>query len=67
MYGNVSMYPSGFWSWTFASMEKPKYMYPKESRIKEIAENCIIWSKKWQKGAFNIIPAFIERELTKND
>ena len=30
MYGSVSIYPSGLWSWTFASMEKPKYMTPKK-------------------------------------
>ena len=65
MYGSVSIYPSGLWSWTFASMEKPKYMHPKQSRIKEISENCQIWSERWQQGAFNTIPAFIERELAK--
>ena len=65
MYGSVSIYPSGLWSWTFASMEKPKYMHPKKSRVKEISENCQIWSERWQEGAFNTIPAFIERELAK--
>jgi len=63
LYGSVSIYPSGLWSWTFASMEKPTYLYPIESRVKEISENCQIWSERWQKGAFNTIPAFIEREL----
>ncbi len=65
MYGSVSLYPSGLWSWTFASMERPKYFHPKESRVKEVSENCQIWSKRWQEGAFNTIPAFIERELAK--
>jgi len=65
MYGSVSIYPSGLWSWTFASMDKPKYMHPKKSRVKEISENCQIWSARWQQGAFNSIPAFIERELAK--
>ena len=65
LYGFVSIYPSGLWSWTFASMEKPTYMYPIESRVKEISENCQIWSERWQNGAFNTIPAFIERELAK--
>jgi len=46
-------------------MERPQYMYPIKSRIKEISENCQIWSERWQKGAFNAIPAFIERELAK--
>jgi len=65
IYGSVSMYPSGWWSWTFASMEKPTYKYPIKSRVQEISENCQIWSERLQKGAFNTIPAFIERELTK--
>ena len=65
LYGSVSIYPSGLWSWTFASMEKPTYMHPIDSRIEEIANNCHIWSERWQKGAFNTIPAFIERELAK--
>ncbi len=65
MYGSVSIYPSGLWSWTFASMESPKYMYPKESRVKEVSENCQIWSERWQQGALNTIPAFIEIELAK--
>ena len=65
MYGPVSIYPSGFWSWSFASMEKPRYMYPKDNRVKEIAGKCQIWSERWQKGAFNMIPAFVERELSK--
>tara|TARA_B100000214_G_C23909420_1_gene600541 strand:- start:241 stop:1104 length:864 start_codon:yes stop_codon:yes gene_type:complete len=63
MYGSVSLYPSGFWSWTFASMAKPIYLYPQEHRVKEISEKCEIWSERLQKGAFNTIPAFIEREL----
>ena len=65
MYGPVSIYPSGFWSWSFASMEKPRYMYPKDNRVKEIAGKCQIWSERWQKGAFNMIPAFVERALSK--
>tara|TARA_B100000579_G_scaffold151042_1_gene122631 strand:- start:191 stop:1057 length:867 start_codon:yes stop_codon:yes gene_type:complete len=65
LYGSVSIYPSGWWSWSFASMRNPKYMYPKENRVKEISKNCQIWSERWQKGAFNTIPAFLERELEK--
>ena len=63
MYGSVSIYPSGLWSWTFASMKKQTYMYPIQSRVKEISDTCQIWSERWQKGAFNTIPALIEREL----
>ncbi len=66
-YGSVSIYPSGLWSWTFASMEKPTYIYPIKSRVKEISQDCQVWSERWQKGAFNSIPAFIERELATHD
>ena len=65
LYGFVSIYPSGLWSWTFASMEKRIYMHPIKNRVKEISDNCEIWSERWQKGAFNTIPAFIEREISK--
>tara|TARA_B100000700_G_scaffold209080_1_gene229862 strand:+ start:959 stop:1825 length:867 start_codon:yes stop_codon:yes gene_type:complete len=65
LYGSVPLYPSGWWSWTFASMKAPKYMFPIESRVKEISGQCHIWSERWQKGSFNSIPAFIERVLHK--
>ena len=65
LYGSVPIYPSGWWSWTFASMKEANYFHPIESRIIEISKNCQIWSKKWQKGAFNAMPAYIERELIK--
>ncbi len=65
IYGSVPIYPSGLWSWTFASMEKIEYMNPQKNRVKEISKSCQIWSERWQQGAFNTIPAFIERELEK--
>ena len=65
MYGSVPIYPSGSWSWTFATMQSPRYMNPKESRVKEVCETCQIWSERWQQGALNSMPAFIERELAK--
>ncbi len=63
IYGWVPMYPSGWWSWTFASMGKPHYLHPHSKRVNAISQDCIIWSSKWQKGAFQAIPAFIERAL----
>ncbi len=65
LYGWVPMYPSGWWSWTFASVEEASYLNLKENRAKDIAKHCEIWSPRWQKGAFDAIPAFIERELKK--
>ena len=65
LYGWVPMYPSGWWSWTFASIDSPRYKKPISSRSAKISHTCELWSTRWQKGAFEAIPAFIERELNK--
>ena len=66
LYGCVPMYPSGIWSWTFASIDKKRYLHPISNRANEVSNFCKIWSPKWQKGSFEAIPAFIEQAL-KND
>ncbi len=63
LYGCVPMYPSGWWSWTFASAQGPIYRNPISVRAKTIEKECEIWSTRWQKGAFESMPAFIERAL----
>ena len=63
LYGWVPMYPSGWWSWTFAAMGSPRYRSPDPQRAETIAADCHIWSPRWQRGGFEAIPAFIEREL----
>ena len=63
LYGWVPMYPSGWWSWTFAATDSPRYLLPDPSRAAAVAEGCEIWSPRWQSGAFNAIPAAIERAL----
>ncbi len=65
LYGNVPIYPSGWWSWTFAAVEKPRYKQPKLNRVQRITEECHIWSPSWQEGAFKAIPAFLNRELNQ--
>lgn len=65
LYGWVPMYPSGWWSWTFASSDSPRYRNPKIERALEIEAACEIWSIRWQQAAFNAIPAFIERALNQ--
>ena len=65
LYGNVPMYPSGLWSWTFASMETPRYLNPLRSRINQIDKTCTFWSPRWQEGAFNSIPAKLDRKLNQ--
>ena len=65
LYGWVPMYPSGWWSWIFAAMDKPRYLNPKLERINKVADDCKIWSPRWQRGAFDAVPAFIERALKR--
>jgi spermidine synthase len=57
------MYPSGWWSWTFAATDAPRYRQPNSERAAAVAQGCEIWSPRWQHGAFDAIPAAIEREL----
>jgi spermidine synthase len=63
LYGWVPMYPSGWWSWTFAATDSPRYLSPDPTRAAAVAEGCEIWSPRWQRGAFDAIPAAIERSL----
>jgi len=63
LYGWVPMYPSGWWSWTFAAIDGPRYKKPDPQRAAAIAADCEIWSTRWQSGAFEAMPASIEREL----
>ena len=63
LYGWVPMYPSGWWSWTFAALDGPRYRQVQPERAAAVAAGCQIWSPRWQRGAFEAIPAFIERAL----
>ena len=64
LYGWVPMYPSGWWSWTFAATDGRRYLEPNSERAAAVASGCEIWSPRWQQGAFNAIPAYVERALT---
>ena len=64
LYGWVPMYPSGWWSWTFAALDGPRYRRADPQRAAAIAAGCEIWSPRWQSGAFEAMPVSIERELT---
>ncbi|MEB3200159.1 MAG: polyamine aminopropyltransferase [Synechococcaceae cyanobacterium] len=63
LYGWVPMYPSGWWSWTFAACDGPRYLEPDRERAAAVADGCEIWSPRWQRGGFAAMPAGIEREL----
>jgi spermidine synthase len=63
MYGWVPMYPSGWWSWTFAAVDAPRYHRPDPFRAATVSAGCEIWSPRWQRGGFEAVPASIERQL----
>jgi spermidine synthase len=63
LYGWVPMYPSGWWSWTFAAPDGRRYLQPDPDRAAAVACGCEIWSPRWQRGAFDAVPAAIERAL----
>ena len=63
LYGPVPMYPSGWWSWTFAAVDGPRYLTPQPERAAAVAAGCEIWSPRWQGGGFAAMPAFVERAL----
>jgi spermidine synthase len=65
LYGWVPMYPSGWWSWIFAAVDGPRYLTPQLERAEAVAAGCEIWSPRWQGGAFEAVPAAIERELNR--
>ena len=65
LYGWVPMYPSGWWSWTFAATDGARYRQVQADRAAAIAAGCEIWSPRWQRGAFDAIPAFMERALNQ--
>jgi spermidine synthase len=63
LYGWVPMYPSGWWSFSFAACDGPRYRQPQPERAAAVAPGCEIWSPRWQRGGFEAMPAFIERAL----
>ena len=63
LYGWVPMYPSGWWSWTFAATDGPRYRTVLQERAAAVAAGCEIWSPTWQAGGFQAVPASIAREL----
>ena len=47
-----------------AATDGRRYLEPNEARAAAIAGGCEIWSPRWQRGAFDAIPAFVERALS---
>ena len=63
MYSFVPFYPSGIWSWTFASNTENNFLKPHCKEIKEIEKSCEIWNLNFQEGAFKMRPSKITREI----
>jgi len=67
MYAFVPFYPSGIWSWTFASNNDNDFLIPKHNQIKSIENSCDVWNLNYQKGALKMIPNKILKELSKQN
>ena len=62
-YSFVPIYPSGIWSWTFASKEALYLSKPNCRETKEIEKGCEIWNLNFQNAAFKMMPNKIVKEL----
>ncbi len=67
MYSFVPFYPSGIWSWTFASEIENDFLKMNYEEINVIEESCEIWNSSFQEGAFKMMPNKIMRELLINN
>ena len=67
MYAFVPFYPSGIWSWTFASNDEKDFLIPKHNQIKSIENSCDVWNLNYQEGALKMIPNKILKELFKQN
>jgi len=63
MYSFVPIYPSGIWSWTFASKEELDLSQPNCKETWEIEKGCEIWNLNFQNAAFKMMPNKIVKEL----
>ena len=63
MYSFVPIYPSGIWSWTFASDEELNLSKVNYKEVMEIENNCDVWNLNFQNAAFKMMPNKIVKEL----
>ncbi len=63
MYSFVPIYPSGIWSWTFASSEDLNLSKQNYDEALKIEKGCEIWNLNFQKAAFKMMPNKIVKEL----
>ncbi len=63
MYSFVPIYPSGIWSWTFASSENLNLSKQNYDEVLKIEKGCEIWNLNFQYAAFKMMPNKIVKEL----
>ena len=63
MYSFVPIYPSGIWSWTFASSEDLSVSKQNYDEVVKIEKGCEIWNLNFQNAAFKMMPNKIVKEL----
>jgi len=63
MYSFVPIYPSGIWSWTFASSEDLNLSKQNHDEVLKIEKGCEIWNLNFQNAAFKMMPNKILKEL----
>jgi len=63
MYSFVPIYPSGIWSWTFASSENLNLSKQNYDEVLKIEKGCEIWNLDYQNAAFKMMPNKIVKEL----
>jgi len=63
MYSFVPIYPSGIWSWTFASSEDLNLSKENYDEALKIEKGCEIWNLNFQNAAFKMMPNKIVKEL----
>ncbi len=63
MYSFVPIYPSGIWSWTFASSENLNLSKQNYDEVLKIEKGCEIWNLNFQNAAFKMMPNKIVKEI----
>ena len=64
-YSCVPIYPSGIWSWTFASEKSKNFLKKQYKNIELIEKSCDIWNLNYQSGGFKMMPNKILKDLAK--
>ncbi len=66
MYSFVPFYPSGIWSWTFASDNAKSFLGGVNIETNTIEKSCDIWNLNYQSGALKMMPNKIYKILFSN-